>query len=423
MKSKSAPLVALALMVLLPALAWSEPRPTGSEFRVNRSTGAQHRNSAAAFEAGGTRALVVWQNDMTGLRARFVGRDGSPLGDELGLVANTSIPGLPFQGEVTTRKEPSVGFLPSGDFLLAWTEERAHLSAGIFYEHRTVLDRDVLVQRFTAAGTPLGEPARINADTAGFQSAPKLLVRRGGAVVVWESNDRAAGSEGDGIFGRLVTALGQPSGEQFRVKPEGGGAMNAAIAGDGAGRFTVVWEAADGGTKGVFARLFDASARPVGGEVRVNTRVAGLQRRPGITAAGDRGWLVVWQGQVGPRTNSQIFGQFLGETGNHVGPNFRVSNDDYETRISPSVARLAGGGFLVVWMDWKGVFPAGLTGVALDLLGNTTSEEVAINTRPIDAHHRTSLAASAAGDVLVSWEGFAPGQQRSGIEARFFRAE
>ena len=420
MRSKPAFLVALALIPLLAAPAWSEVRPAGAEVRVNRSTEAQDHNSAAAFNATGARAVVVWDNDEAGLRARFVGRDGSALSDELGLVANQVVPGLPFRGELTTRKEPAVGFVPSGDFLLAWTEERALFSVNVFFESRTVLDRDIYVQRFTAAGAPVGSPTRVNDTTSGLQSAPKLLVRKGGAVVVWQS--------GDGIFGRLISPAGAPAGAEFRVKPEAGGAANPAIAGDASGGFAVVWEAADGGTKGVFARLFDASAQPVGGEIRVNNQVAGLQRRPGITSVGDNGWLdngwlVVWQGQVGPRTDSRIFGQFLGQAGNHVGPNFRVSGDEADTRIAPSVARIAGGGFLVVWMDWKNIYPLGLTGMTLDCLGNATSDELWINDRPIDGHHRTSLAAGAAGDLLITWEGYAPGQQRPGIEARLFRTE
>ncbi len=415
MRQKIAALVAVLILIpLLSVPAWSETSPVGAEFRVNRSTDAQHHNSVAAFNAAGTRAVVVWDNDKTGLRARFVGRNGAPLSDELGLVANQVIPGLPFRGEVTVRKQATVGYVPTGDFLLAWTEERAFLSTDIFFESRRVLDRDVFVQRFTAAGAPVGTATRVNATTAGLQSAPKLLVRKGGAVVVWEGPD--------GIFGRLISLAGAPSGAEFRVKPDAGAASGAAIAGDG-NRFAVVWEAADGGTQGVFARLFDAAARPVGGEIRINNQVPGLQRRAGITADGDGGWLVVWQGQVGPRTDARIFGQFLGEAGNHVGPNFRVSGDQAKIRIAPSAARLPGGGFLVVWMDWDKVFPLWLTGATLDRLGNVTAEELAINDLQIDAHHRTSLATSAAGDVLVSWEGYAPGQQRSGIQARIFRAE
>ena len=415
MRSKTASLVAVLILVSLVAIpAWSAVRPVGTELRINRSTDAQHHNSAAAFNAAGARAVVVWDNDKSGLRARFLGRDGSALSDELGLVANQAVPGLPFRGELVTRKEPAVGFVPSGDFLLAWTEERAFVSADIFFESRWLIDRDIYVQRFTAAGAPVGSPARINATTDGSQSSPRLLVRKTGAVVVWQSPD--------GIYGRLVSLTGVPSGDEFRVKPEAGSAAVPAIAGDAAGRFAVVWEAADGGTKGVFARLFDASARPVGDEIRVNSQVAGLQRRAAIASAGDDGWLVVWQGQVGPRTDSRIFGQFLGQAGNHVGPNFRVSGDDADTRIAPSVTRIAGG-FLVVWMDWKDIFPLGLTGVTLDRLGNATSDELWINDRQIDAHHRTSLAASSAGDLLITWEGYAPRQERSGIEARLFKVE
>ena len=126
-------LTALALLSAVPVLG--EPRPLGTEFRVNGNVESKQRNPAAAFNAGGG-ALVVWENDKNGLRGRFYGRDGAPLSGELALAANQKLPGVPANGVEVMRKDPAVAFLPGGDFLLAWTEERSDVRVDIFFEQR-----------------------------------------------------------------------------------------------------------------------------------------------------------------------------------------------------------------------------------------------------------------------------------------------
>jgi hypothetical protein len=403
-------LTALALLAAVPVLG--QPRPLGTEFRVNGNSESKQRNPVAAFSAAGT-ALVVWENEQSGLRGRFYGQDGVPATGELALVANQKLQSLPARGVEVVRTDPAVAFLPSGEFLLAWTEERSDVSVDIFYEQRDVIDRDVYLQKFSAAGSPLGAPVRLNGSTSGFQSLPKILVRNGAdAIVVWQSQ-KAGG--GNGVFGRYVRATGEPNGGDFKIAS--GNAANPTLAGKPNGNFLVSWEASDGNSLGVFARIFDGTSNAA---IRVNSDVAGLQRRP--AAAFDRtsnGWLVVWQGQSdnNPR-HSHVFGQFLGSAGNLVGPQFRVSIGVGPTQISPSVAASANGNFLVTWLDYKEVFPLGLFGVEIDKLGNAIGSEVAINARQVNAQSRTSLAVTAAGKALIPWEGFTSSDFHSDIAAR-----
>ena len=61
----------------------------------------------------------------------------------------------------------------------------------------------------------------------------------------------------------------------------------------------------------------------------------------------------------------------------------------------------------------------GLFGVEIDKLGNTIGDEVKLNTRPINAQTRTSLAVSPSGSILAPWEGFhTRTARRAGIAAR-----
>jgi hypothetical protein len=413
-------LTALALLPAASAPALAQPQPLGAEFRVNANVESKQHNPVAAFNAAGS-ALVVWENDKNGLRGRFYGRDGSPLTDELGLVANQKLQTIPSRGIEILRKDPAVAFLPTGEALLAWTEERDMVSVDVFIEHRTVLDRDVFTQKFTAAGLALGAPVRLSV-SPGFQSQPKILLRGNGAdaVVVWQSDDQTLSSAGDGIFGRLVRpATGQASSGEMRISPPGL-AASASIAPGSNGGFAVAWEAADASGQGIFFRMFGKMAQPQGAEFRVNSTVAGLQRRPAIAADPNTGgWLVVWQGQAGSSVKaSHIYGQFVGAGGSFVGPEFRVAQGVALAQVAPSLAGIAGGHFLVTWLDYTDPFPLGLFAVETDKLGRAVGSEVEINSAPIGAQSRTSIAVSPFGNVLLPWEGYTGNANAPVISAR-----
>jgi hypothetical protein len=421
---RSKPLLWLATLALLPVTAapmFGQPRPVGNEFRVNGNTESKQHNPVAAYSAGAT-ALVVWENDKNGLRGRFYRQDGSALTAELGLVANQKLPTVPATGTEIVRKDPAVAFLASGDFLLAWTEERDNVSVDIFIEHRVVLERDVYLQKFNGAGVAQGSPVRLNTTTAGWQSLPKILVRNDAdAMVVWQSDGRRVGPTGDGIFGRLVNpATGQPSSAETKLSSVAGLAANPAIAGAANGGFAVAWEAADASSQGVYVRLFAKSAAPRGAEFRINSTVQGLQRRPALTADSNTGgWLLVWQGQAGTIKDSHIYGQFLSAAGGFVGPQLRVSKGIAQGQVSPSVAAAAGGHFLVTWIDYQDIFPVGLFGVELDKLGTAIGPEVEINSAGVNAQTRTSIAVSPnKGSILVPWEGFTASPNAPVISAR-----
>ena len=404
-------LVVLVLLTVTAAPTMGQPQFAGAEFRVNGNSGTTLRNPAVAFSAGGS-AVVVWQDERNGLRGRFYDRNGSPLTDELALVANQTLSGLPAHGVEVIRQDASVAFLASGELVVAWTEEKDNVSADILFESRQVIDRNVFAQRFSAAGVPQGTPARLNAAVAGYQSLPKVLVRGGGLdpFVVWQTES--------GIFGRAFRAeKGKAVGPELKINTLPGPAGNPAIAADAAGNFLVSWEAPDGSSQGVYARLFDRTATPKGSEFLVNSTVEGLQRRPAVTAVKSGGWLVVWQGQAGSIKSAHVYGQFLGGAGSFVGPQFRISQGVGPIQISPSVTQVASGNFVVAWTDWKEPFPVGLFGVEIDKLGNALGAETAINSRPIGSQFRTALAAFGS-TVLVPWEGFTDSNVRPGISAR-----
>ena len=72
-----------------------------------------------------------------------------------------------------------------------------------------------------------------------------------------------------------------------------GTAARPAVAAFPGGGFVIAWHAPDGSGQGIFVRRFDATGQPIGGEIAVNTNMAGDQIDPKI-AAGPFGYVMAW---------------------------------------------------------------------------------------------------------------------------------
>jgi hypothetical protein len=392
--------------------AWAGIGPAGSEFQVNHSTEARQYTPVAAYAPSG-RALVVWENPRRGIRGVFYDADGNLASREMTLVANQLLPSPPAEGNVAERKQPAVAFLPNGDFLLAWTEERSYLRTDIFFEQRFFEDRDVFVQRFSAAGVPMGPSVRVS-DASGLQSQPRLVARRSGDfVVVWEWTDGYV----PGIFGRLVSASGRLVGTEFRVSAEGVPAIRPAVAAGNAGRFVVTWQAPDGDDAGIFARLYDNAAAPLGAEFRVNADVAGRQQRPTVAAHPSGDFLVLWQGQHLHIDRSLIFGQLLGAGGALLGPQLAITREDDPVHFVPAVAPAPGGTFLATWMNWAKEGGIWIDAVQLDKDGSPAGAPFRVTERRVLRSAHNTIAAKGTGTFLVPFERVLT-KRRSEVSAR-----
>jgi len=403
--------IATALVaVALPA--WGQVTPQGPELRVNHRTDFRQQNPAAAFASNGS-ALVVWENDQKGVRGQFFGADGNPAGGELTLAASDALSGGSEEQQITARREPAVAFLAGGGFVLAWTESREDVKTFAFIETRTILDQDVMLQRFDSLGRPAGQRVLVNTTTAGLQSAPRLIARsHGDMIVTWQGSD-------GGIFARTVNAAGNLSGHETRLNDAAGSHPVGAASNLGAS--LIAWEAADGGDVGVFARILDAVGQPVGPAFRVNTTTVGRQRRPAVAAGTDGNFLVAWQGDLADPRFSSIFAQAVGKNGNPLGPQLAlVQGVGYDiAQLAPALAATPSGHFLMTWMGWESDTSPGLEMAAaeIDSLGNTIGTPTWINQQRVQRNfRRTAIAANGAGSYLVAWETVA--NSRQSIDAR-----
>jgi hypothetical protein len=264
----------------------ADGQPLGGEIRVGAAAGLQGRPAIAGDPAGGF--LVAWPDtdaDTGSLRLQRFTAQGNPVGNEISLLRRGN--------DLSLAASP----LPQGGFLISWIEDAGYL------------ETNARALRLDASARPLGSVALTpNVDAVrhpGYQSGPAVPVFHadGGFSILWTSLDYNSRPGAGGLFARRYTASGEPAGDVIPLRQQGS-------VGDGApaavtlpsGATMALWyesgraEDPDGGT---FARLYDPSWQPIGGELRVNTYTQALQGGPAVAADAAGGILTVWQSGVG----------------------------------------------------------------------------------------------------------------------------
>src|SRR5207244_6596259 len=124
-----------------------------------------------------------------------------------------------------------------------------------------------------------GRQAQVHTYTPGYQRYAAVTGDgAGNFVVVWESGG-SAGSDTDGysIQGQRYDSAGTPVGGQFQVNTyTTGDQYHPTVAGDGAGNFVVVWESkgsagSDTSGRSIQGQRYDSTGTPVGGQFQENT--------------------------------------------------------------------------------------------------------------------------------------------------------
>jgi Ca2+-binding RTX toxin-like protein len=95
----------------------------------------------------------------------------------------------------------------------------------------------------------------------------------------------------------------------------------------------------------------------IGGEFLVNTQTANIQFGPSITGLAGGGFVVTWRDfsrTLGDESGSSIKAQMFDAVGARIGGEFLVNVQIASGQYDPTVSGLAGGGFVVTWVDQSG---------------------------------------------------------------------
>jgi hypothetical protein len=311
----------------------------GSEFRVNTAVSGNQLDPAAAMDADGD-FVVAWDSfgqdgSGYGVYAQRFDAAGNPVGPEFRV--NTTTTGR--------QRSPSVAMDADGDFTVAWWGNGPGDDYGIF------------VQRFDAAGTPLGSEVLVNTATADRQLFPAVAMDADGDfVVTWQSEGSGFGF----FFAQRFDAAGSKQGAEFQVNttiannPISPGFVRSFLDMDADGDFVVVWNSydQDGDTSAIFARRFDAAglARDAA-EFPVNATTTNFQGGPAVAMDADGDFVVAWMG-YGPGDGSGIFARRYAAAGNPLGGEVLVNTVTSQNQSTPAVAMDADGDFVVTWKSY-----------------------------------------------------------------------
>jgi hypothetical protein len=181
---------------------------------------------------------------------------------------------------------------------------------------------------------------------------------------------------------------------------------------DADGNFTVVWQdwgSRDGDTAGIFARRFESTGAPVGGDFQINSYTTGFQGTPDVVVHPDGNFLVVWLTFTDGHRGGVAAQSFDG-AGQPVGPEFQVNTYTVEGQKYPAVESDEAGAMIVVWQSGEGFRPEGQDGSSsgvfaqrFDSAGDFLGAELMVNTYTHGSQERPAVAVDGAGRFVVTW--------------------
>ncbi|MCG8490136.1 MAG: Ig-like domain-containing protein, partial [Sneathiellales bacterium] len=304
----------------------------GSEVTVNTHfSGTQNEPSVTGLSNGGF--VVTYDSSgidgSSGIGAQIFDSTGAKVGSEIIVNSYTD----------NTQQESSVATLENGGFVVVW---ETYQTGGSYQE--------VAMQRFDSAGNKVGSEIQVNTVTLNRQQAPDVTeLTNGNIIVTWTSPDVS----GNGISGQIFDSDGNAIGSEFVLNTNQNFTQaysaTAALAGGG---FIATWidNVADGSNYAVVGQIFDNTGTKVGSDFVVNSYTSGPQHEISVTGLNDGGFVVTWtsgNGQDGDLDG--VFGQQYDAGGVKVGGEFQINTHTASYQNAPSVAALAGGGFVVSW--------------------------------------------------------------------------
>ena len=237
--------------------------------------------------------------------------------------------------ELTTAGElPSIANDAGGNSVVVWTAAEGNGTTGIY------------ATRVTSGDAQTGGVIHVNTYTAGEQSWPSVAVAPGGDfIVVWQSADQDG--SGFGIYAQRFTALGVPTGSEFKVNTTTANSQKfPAVAMHSDGSFIVVWTRTSPTEYpiGIDAQRYDAGGTPIGGEFTIDNNSA---TTPDVAFDPNGGFIVAWvRNDNGGGTWYRRFTAAGAANGAAVQFLGYLSGGFYTV---PSVAIHPGGAFVVTW--------------------------------------------------------------------------
>ncbi len=299
---------------------------------------------------------------------------------------------------------PTTARLEGGSFVTVWASDQTG-------------DDDIYAQIFNATGGPIGSEFRCNTNVTGSQGTPAVAgLLSGGFVTVW----RGGQTGNRDIYAQIFNATGGPIGSELRCNSNVTDAQDGpAVAVLEGGNFVVVWEGYQSGSYDIYAQIINAIGGFIGSEFRCNTNRVSSQYNPVVTGLEGGGFVTAWYAYVPMLGSYNIFVQIFNATGGTISSEFRYNTNVTDSQDSPVVARLEGGGFVMVWIGRR----TGDSDIYARIFNSTDGSigsEFRCNTNTTGAQGSPAVTGLPGGVFVVVWEGYQTAD--ANIYARIFNS-
>ncbi len=382
---------------------------SGFEFLINTTVTSSQFGAAVTGLANG-RFVVTWGDSSrspddpsnSAVRAQLFNADGSRVGGEF--LVNTIVS--------LDQTAPTVTALANGGFVVAWTD--------FSFSPDDPDPTGVRAQLFDANGQRVGAEFLVNTVVANSQNSPSITgLSDGRFVVAWTLNGSQTGGDTSlsSIRAQIFNANGTASGAEFLVNTTVTDRQEEpAITALANGRFVITWtdnsrSPDDPSFLAIRAQMFNASGTKSGAEFLVNTTVTGFQQNATITALAGGGFVVTWVDLTGfnplDPDGYDIRAQVFDDNGLAVGGEFLVNTTVADDQDAPAVTSLADGRFVVVWTDDSqtggDTSLAAIRAQVFNADGTLSGTEFLVNTKVTSLQFDPTITALADGRFVVGW--------------------
>jgi len=267
----------------------------------------------------------------------------------------------------------------------------------------------------------------VNTYTEGDQQSPVVVAMPSGLfLVVWESGclHDCQGQDGSefGVYARRYESSGLPLGGEFRVNDQldyNQADPHAAMLPDG--RFAIVWASESELTTDAWdvrLKIYGSEGVELTPEIAVNAETVGTQWRPRVGLSSDGVAQVIWEHEGS--LAGGIMGRRFDSYGDPLGASAIVAGS--EGGQEPDLASVPDGRAVVVWSGggWQGY------GIGAQRLaeGVTVGETIGVSESVTAGYPMPSVAMGPGGEFVVAWSGGGDDPQDTyDIKARVFTGD
>lgn len=257
---------------------------------------------------------------------------------------------------------------------------------------------------------PIGDEFRVNSTTANHQLAPDVAMdASGNFAVVFENTLPVTVAN---VSVQRYNAAGEPVGDEFLVNTtQNTDHTFPAIDMTPNGNFVVAWQdfGDDGSGTGVFAQRYNAAGQAQGANIPVNTTTTGAQSRADIAIADSNNFVVVWEDVTAGNNKRGIRGQRFNAAGVAQGSEFDISADLDIDHTYPKVVMDPAGNFVVGWSSGNVGANQDVVFRRFDLNGVAQGMVTKVNvTTKMDSAsgvtNNMSIGSDDKGNFVVAWQ-------------------